>query len=88
MHTLIMRVSSYKAWVAWTEDPDNALANELPRSIDVQLELLRIAEQAKDEPRQVLGYERLVDNYLSAGMHEPAVSVLREAVGHGILGPA
>ena len=53
-------------------------ARDLPQSIDVQLERLRLAQEVRDGERERAAYRQLIENYLLQNMHEAALSLLNE----------
>lgn len=64
----------------------DALASEMPASIDVQLETLRAAGQIRDEDRSRRAYARLVPLYMKAGDAKVALRLFQEARQRGLDG--
>jgi membrane associated rhomboid family serine protease len=60
------------------------VAAELPASIDVQLEMLRLAQEAKVHTREISAYDKLIGNYLSDGMFDAAGSLIGEVRQRGL----
>lgn len=61
-----------------------ALARESPGNIDVQLEILRAATAARDTPRRVDAYLRLMNLYVSSGAIDTAADLWAELRLHGL----